>query len=106
MPKAQMICTQCGTIGWPKHYTPGSFGMELFLFLFLIIPGLIYGVWRLAARKWVCAACMADALVPIDSPKGRALADRTQPQAGASFCSACGAPVQGKFCGSCGTAAR
>jgi p-aminobenzoyl-glutamate transporter AbgT len=75
MPESQMICTRCGTIGWPKRYTPGSFGVELLLFLLFIIPGLIYGVWRLAARKWVCATCMADALVPIDSPTGRALAN-------------------------------
>jgi hypothetical protein len=79
MPKSAMICTRCGTIGAPKRYTPGSFGVELLLFLFLIVPGVIYGVWRLAARKWVCATCMADALVPIDSPRGRALAHQNAP---------------------------
>jgi hypothetical protein len=75
MSKMQMICTRCGTIGRPKRHTPGSLALELFLFLFFIIPGLLYGVWRLSARKWVCAACQADTLVPIDSPRGRALAN-------------------------------
>jgi len=104
MAQSQMVCTRCGTIGWPKRYTPGTFGMELLLFLFFIIPGLIYGIWRIAARKDVCAACLSDALVPIGSPAGRALAGRIQPQAGGSFCAACGAPVRGRFCASCGAA--
>ena len=47
MPQFQMVCTRCGTIGRPKRYTPGTFGMELLLFLFFIIPGLIYGIWRI-----------------------------------------------------------
>jgi len=104
MPQFQMVCTRCGTIGWPKRYTPGNFATELLLFLFFIIPGLIYGVWRLAARKDVCPACLSDALVPIDSPAGRALASRIQPQTVGPFCGGCGAPVQGRFCASCGTA--
>jgi hypothetical protein len=79
-----MVCTHCGTIGWPKRYTPGSFGTELLLFLFFIIPGLIYGIWRIAARKDVCAACLSDALVPIGSPAGRAMTSRTQARMSAS----------------------
>jgi hypothetical protein len=82
MSETQKICTRCGTIGWPKRYTPGSFAIELLLFLFFIIPGVIYGVWRLTARKWVCAACLADALVPIDSPTGRALVLQSKQAAG------------------------
>jgi hypothetical protein len=79
-----MVCTRCGTIGRPKRYTPGTFGMELLLFLFFIIPGLIYGIWRIAARKDVCAACRSDALVPIGSPAGRAMTSRTQARMSAS----------------------
>lgn len=78
MPTVQMVCTRCGTIGFPKRHTPGSFAVELILFLFFIVPGLIYGAWRLTARKWVCAACTADALVPIDSPTGRAIIERNR----------------------------
>ena len=84
MPQSQMVCTRCGTIARPKRYTPGTFGMELLLFLFFIIPGLIYGIWRIAARKDVCAACLSDALVPIGSPAGRAMTSRTQARMSAS----------------------
>ena len=84
MPQSQMVCTRCGTIGRPKRYTPGTFGMELLLFLFFIIPGLIYGIWRIAARKDVCAACLSDELVPIGSPAGRAMTSRTQARMSAS----------------------
>jgi hypothetical protein len=73
MPVTQMVCTRCGSVGAPKRYTPGSFGVELLLFLFFIIPGLIYGIWRLTARTWVCRVCLADTLVPLNSRPGNQL---------------------------------
>jgi len=71
-----------------------------------IVPGLIYGIWRLAATKNVCAACLADALVPLDSTTGRAIANRAQPamHTSGSFCGDCGAKVEGRFCAVCGAA--
>jgi len=106
MRTAQMVCTRCGTIGWPKRHVPGTFVTELLLFLFFIVPGLIYGIWRLAATKNVCAACLADALVPLDSTTGRAIANRAQPamHTSGSFCGDCGAKVEGRFCAVCGAA--
>jgi hypothetical protein len=89
-----MVCTRCGSIGREKRHTPGSFVIELLLFLFIIaslivsstfgfiIPGLliilflIYGIWRLTARKWVCRVCLAESLVPFDSPVGQSMAAR------------------------------
>ena len=42
-----MYCTNCGTVAEPKKHTPGTFLTEAVLWLFLIIPGLIYSVWRI-----------------------------------------------------------
>lgn len=91
---SEMVCTRCGSIARPKRHTPGSLLIELLLLLFIIaslilsptygfiIPSLffilllIYGIWRLTARKWVCRVCVAEALVPIDSPVGQSMAAR------------------------------
>lgn len=51
--------------------------MELFLFLLFIVPGLIYGVWRLTTKRKICPACGSVDLVPVNSPVGRKL--RTTP---------------------------
>jgi hypothetical protein len=68
-----MVCTRCGTVGKPERRVPGSGLAEFLLFLLFLIPGLIYRSYRKSATKDVCSACSADALVPVDSPAGRAL---------------------------------
>lgn len=74
-PRNLSICTQCGTVGKPKTTTPGSFFMELILWLCFLVPGLIYSVWRLSARRPTCRTCGAiRSLVPLQSPRGRELA--------------------------------
>jgi hypothetical protein len=100
MPEAQMVCTRCGSFGKPKRHTPGSFPVELLLFLLFIIPGIIDGLWRLSARKLVCSVCMADALVPVDSPIGKSVIAQTV----MFHCQACGAQIHWRFCSACGTA--
>lgn len=70
---AALICPACGAQGPVKTETPGSFLLELLLWLFFLLPGLVYSIWRLAARKKVCASCGAAGLIPADSPRGRQL---------------------------------
>ena len=73
MAKTSMICPNCGAVGVPKTHTPGHFAIELLLWCFFLLPGLIYSVWRLAGRKKVCASCEAENMVPLNSPRGRKL---------------------------------
>ena len=73
MAKPTLICSTCGTIGQPVTTTPGSFVMELFLWLLMILPGLIYSIWRLSNKKTGCARCGGTALIPMDSPRGQKL---------------------------------
>lgn len=67
------VCMHCGHSGQTVAKTPGSTGVELILWLFLLVPGLIYSVWRLHNRRQVCAMCGHDQLVPPQSPAGRKL---------------------------------
>ncbi len=55
--KKQFKCELCGHIGTAKKQVRGSFGIEIILWLFFIIPGLIYSVWRLSSKEEVCAKC-------------------------------------------------
>lgn len=66
------ICEKCGHTGKGVKQAPGSFAVELVLWVFFCLPGLVYSVWRMASVKRVCAACKGD-LVAIESPRGQLL---------------------------------
>lgn len=61
-------CMTCGVDGQAKRATKGSTSVEVLLWLFFILPGLIYSVWRLSSRFDACPACGSTTLVPLDSP--------------------------------------
>lgn len=65
---AAMFCQSCGAQGEPKKFTPGSIAIEIVLWLFFIIPGLIYSIWRLTARYSGCSSCGSKNIIPITSP--------------------------------------
>jgi ssDNA-binding Zn-finger/Zn-ribbon topoisomerase 1 len=63
------FCLQCNSqFDKTRTVTPGSFAIELFLWLLLLVPGLIYSIWRLTARHQACPVCGAKTLVPSTSP--------------------------------------
>lgn len=74
-----MICTACGTSGRARKETPGSFIIEVILWLCFLVPGLIYTIWRYSRKHWVCEVCKSPNLVPLDSPAGRTLAEKYRP---------------------------
>lgn len=65
---AAMYCKACGHSGATSAKTPGSLWIEIVLWLCFIVPGLIYSLWRISARKQVCASCGSSELVPPGSP--------------------------------------
>jgi hypothetical protein len=65
------ICRDCGSKGAGKRVTPGNILIELLLWCFLLIPGLLYSAWRMTARRTVCSVCGSSNLIPLDSPIGR-----------------------------------
>ncbi len=72
IPKKGFICEACGEVGWPRKIVPGSFLIEVLLWLLLIVPGLIYTIWRLTSCRWVCPRCRAH-MVPLGSAGGQRL---------------------------------
>lgn len=67
------ICRSCGAVGDAATHTPGSIGIELVLWCFFLVPGLIYSLWRHAKRGAACAQCHSHDLVAVGSPIGRKL---------------------------------
>jgi hypothetical protein len=67
----KLVCTQCGYIGKAEGAIKGSALVEIFLWFLLIIPGLIYSVWRSSSRYKVCPKCKSPSLIPVDSPRAK-----------------------------------
>jgi hypothetical protein len=68
-----MICTTCGYQGKAKKTLRGSWATELFLYLFFIVPGLIYTIWRQSGPGRGCPKCKNETMIPGDSPMGQKL---------------------------------
>jgi hypothetical protein len=65
---SEKFCRNCGTTAKPKRLTKGSFLIEVFLWFLLIVPGLIYSLWRMSSKQLVCPACGFPNMIPVDSP--------------------------------------
>jgi len=64
----QMFCTACGHEGSAKKETPGSFLIEVILWLAFLVPGIVYSVWRITNKYFVCSKCKNKSVIPSDSP--------------------------------------
>lgn len=69
----QSICNQCGTISSGKTITKGNILLEVVLWCMLLVPGLIYTIWRHLTRYKGCRECGSAELVPLESPRGARL---------------------------------
>jgi uncharacterized membrane protein YqaE (UPF0057 family) len=67
----ELVCPSCGYVGSQRSYTKGSIWVELFLWLCLAIPGLIYSIWRLSSKYKGCPKCKNPGMIPADSPVGK-----------------------------------
>lgn len=70
------VCTLCGFTGVPTREIQGSLGVEILLWFFFIVPGLIYSVWRSGSKFDACPHCQKPSMVPSVSPNGSALIAR------------------------------
>lgn len=69
----QMVCTLCGFIGQQKSKVKGSIFIEIILWFFFLIPGLIYSIWRLMSKEKVCPKCGHATMIPTSTPQGQKL---------------------------------
>lgn len=76
LPPKVFICQNCGGTGHPTRKVPGSFLVEVLLWLFFCLPGLIYSAWRLTSGKSVCPFCEAPNMIFSRSPRGQQLWDQ------------------------------
>lgn len=60
---ARFYCNSCHNFT-PSGLKKGSGWIELVLYLFYFIPGVIYSIWRRSGPPTVCPMCRASALVP------------------------------------------
>ena len=63
-----MYCKKCGNLGPTKRIMKGSFAIELVLWLFFLLPGLIYSIWRLTTTGRGCSVCGSDDVIPANAP--------------------------------------
>lgn len=54
---ALISCPNCKYYGAAYKSIGGSSGVELLLWLFFLLPGLIYSVWRSSTRDYFCPQC-------------------------------------------------
>jgi hypothetical protein len=67
------VCTACGNVGEPNYIRRGSTGIEVVLWLFMILPGLIYSIWRSSGNNEACPSCGSPQVIPVDSPMAQKL---------------------------------
>jgi hypothetical protein len=79
-----MLCTQCGTVAALKRVTPGSAWITFVLLLCLILPGLIYWIWRHTSTYAACPHCGSKNVIPHTSPVAREMIS-TRPEVAVSL---------------------
>lgn len=81
MASNDQICPNCGFKGKPQKITKGSIFIEIILWLFLIIPGLCYSIWRMTTKVLACPKCKMMGMVDTNSPRGQKLVTEYYPAA-------------------------
>lgn len=76
---SKKICSNCGTTDYPDKHTPGNVLIEIILWLFFIIPGLIYTIWRKSNMSDICPSCKSPNPVDLKSPRGIKLLQEFKP---------------------------
>lgn len=63
--REKRMCATCESVGYAKTRERGSTGVELLLWLFFLLPGIIYSVWRRSTKYSVCRTCGSTTLMPL-----------------------------------------
>ena len=74
-----VVCRSCGRYAAiPGKRMPGNLALEVLLWFFYLIPGVIYTMWRRQDSNAVryCTECDSQDLLPIFSPEGQLVFSR------------------------------
>ena len=75
--KGKVICSNCGAIDSKKETIEGGRSVILFLilFMFMVVPGLLYWGFKSKAKKVIsCKECSAEnTIINLGTPKGKKL---------------------------------
>jgi len=63
------LCLNCLSIEKPRLITKGDIGTEVVLWLCLILPGVVYSVWRHTSRYYGCSVCQSGRMISLSSPR-------------------------------------
>lgn len=64
----KFLCKSCGAVGKAKSITPGSFLIEIILWIAFIVPGILYSLYRVTKRHSACPVCKSREIIPVNSP--------------------------------------
>lgn len=64
-------CRACGYSGPTRSVVSGHILIEIVLWCALIVPGLIYSIWRVTSRHLVCTSCGSSNVIPPETPVAR-----------------------------------
>jgi len=64
------ICGQCGRKVNARLEQKGNLLILIILLLLFIVPGIIYFIWMVSGRRYVCPKCKSYDVVKIKSPRG------------------------------------
>lgn len=57
LPDVTVRCAKCGYHGPAEPRAPGKLWLEAVFWIAFMIPGVVYSIWRLFWRKYLCPQC-------------------------------------------------
>ena len=66
----EIVCRKCHYTGERQLDSRGSTALEVFLWLCLIFPGVLYSRWRDRSVRSICPECRSENVIPADQHRG------------------------------------
>lgn len=70
MAKNIYACRNCAYTGKPERFRKGSLKLEILLWCALIIPGIVYTIWRSTHVVLICPKCHFGPMMVTDTGLG------------------------------------
>ena len=64
----EMYCTSCGNVAPATRSLRGNSFITFLLIWFMLIPAIVYSIWRHSGSYDHCSACGKATMIPLSSP--------------------------------------